>query len=488
VTQDFSSAGSAIQKSMQLAAEQRSNRHPTEKARTYKNPERSLIALAILLGVALIVGGGGVRYGLANLVVQLTALALLACYREAFFSYWKKAPASLNILVALSIALPVLHLVPLPESVWTQLPGRSLAADAREASGYHGWASASLDHSRTLVALSGLIAPLTVLVLGWTVVREHLAMLGLIVVAMGVMNFLLGIPQILSTDTLTSFYPETPMPGVLFGTFANRNSTGVFLVCALAFAAVLPVKFNHPMVLPIRVCICILLVTAIVLTRSRTALVLASLPFGLVGLKAVYALIIDKSSAAETGRGRYIIGMSVLFAGAVTAAILLAAPGRVSDTLERFEGDANPRAYIWEDSLYVGDRYWPVGAGMGTFDEVFQIDESLENMAARRPGRAHNDYIEIAIEAGVPGLALIAAWLVLIGWFTWKARLSAFRWEAWCGSVVLFACALQSVTDYPLRNQSMLVLAAFALVLLARAQPGFSADDAGTTRRERTPS
>jgi len=53
-------------------------------------------------------------------------------------------------------------------------------------------------------------------------------------------------------------------------------------------------------------------------------------------------------------------------------------------------------------------------------------------------------------------------------------------------AVVLFACALQSVTDYPLRNQSMLVLAAFALVLLARAQPGFSADDAGTTRRERT--
>ena len=159
---------------------------------------------------------------------------------------------------------------------------------------------------------------------------------------------------------------------------------------------------------------------------------------------------------------------AVLVIGAV-ATLGIAAPGRVGDVIERFDGEGeDARAYIWEDAVYSVDRFWPVGAGTGTFDDVFQIDESLENLTPRTAGRAHNDYLEVAIEAGVPGLALIATWLMLLSWLAWKARRSRDRWIAWSGGVVLLAIALQSVTDYPLRNQSVLAFAAFALVLLAR--------------------
>ena len=105
---------------------------------------------------------------------------------------------------------------------------------------------------------------------------------------------------------------------------------------------------------------------------------------------------------------------------------------------------------------------------MGTFDEVFQIDESLENTAQRRAGRAHNDYLEIAIEAGLPGLLLIAAWSAMCIWLAWRARRSPLRWAGWAAAGILLAIALQSATDYPLRNQAMLCLAAFALLVLAR--------------------
>ena len=105
---------------------------------------------------------------------------------------------------------------------------------------------------------------------------------------------------------------------------------------------------------------------------------------------------------------------------------------------------------------------------MGTFDEVFQADESLENLTERRAGRAHNDYIELAIESGFTGLALAAMWLVLMAWLSWKARASQFRWAAWAASATLLAIALQSVTDYPLRNQTMLAVGAFAVLLLAK--------------------
>ena len=136
---------------------------------------------------------------------------------------------------------------------------------------------------------------------------------------------------------------------------------------------------------------------------------------------------------------------------------------------DRFgETSEDARAYIWDDAAYSTKRYFPVGSGMGTFDEVFQLDESLENMTLRRAGRAHNDYLEVAIEAGLPGIALIAGWLALLAWFSWQARHSRDRWIAWSGAAILLVIALQSITDYPLRNHSMLALAGFALVVLGR--------------------
>ena len=35
---------------------------------------------------------GGVHYGLANLVVQLTALGVLAVHRDSFVAFWRSAP------------------------------------------------------------------------------------------------------------------------------------------------------------------------------------------------------------------------------------------------------------------------------------------------------------------------------------------------------------------------------------------------------------
>lgn len=168
---------------------------------------------------------------------------------------------------------------------------------------------------------------------------------------------------------------------------------------------------------------------------------------------------------------RTLVRNPVMFTTAVVAAAatVALAPGRMAETLERFEGASNdPRKYIWEDATYAASRYWPLGAGMGTFDDVFQVDEALENIGQRRAGRVHNDFIEVAIEAGLPGLVLVAGWLGLMATLIWQARRSSDRWVAWAAASFLLAIGLQSITDYPLRNQTMLATAAFALVLLAR--------------------
>ncbi|MEO0462963.1 MAG: O-antigen ligase family protein [Pseudomonadota bacterium] len=428
----------------------------------------TLPALGIVLVTAIAFGGGGVRYGLANLVVQLAALTICTIYGGSFFAFWKRAPFSLKALVAASLALPALQAIPLPPDLWSSLPGRSFAVEARGIVGGLGWATFSLDTARTLVALSGLIVPLVILTLGWALPRERLAWLGWLIVALGCLNVLIGVPQVLSDARLTSFYPETPMQGVLFGTFANRNSTGIFLVAALAFAALLPAARPGRGMLMARLVACAILLVGVFLTQSRTALVLAVIPLGLGMLRAIGAQL-RGGEAGSGGRGGAIAVVALCAAGVLAVGALgMSAPGRLGDTLDRFQSGSDPRAYIWEDSVAATERYWPLGAGMGTFDEVFQIDEALENLTQRRAGRAHNDYLEVAIEAGLPGLTLIAAWLILLGGMAIRAAPSSMRWTAWSGAAVLLAIALQSITDYPLRNQSMLAVGSLALLLLVR--------------------
>ena len=425
--------------------------------------------ISALIIIAFAFGGGGVRYGLANLLVQLSALAILAFHRDAFLTFWKSSPLTLRILTVASLLLPALYLIPLPESMWSSFPGRNLVAQALSIINEGGWRSASVDPARTLVALTGLIVPLVVLTVGWVIPRHHLMTVGWVVVALGLACFTLGVLQVLSGGTTAVMYAERGPTGLLYGTFANRNSTGLFLVAALTLATSLPLPLTrpHPASLPVRLGICALLLLAVVLTRSRTAFVLAAIPIALGLARAFWAWRDARSNSS--GRG----GSIAVFAGIALAlvaigSVVAVAPGRVGDTLERFEATDDARVYIWEDAAYSADRYWPVGAGMGTFDEVFQVDESLEFLTKRRAGRAHNDYIELAIEAGAPGLAIAAGWLLLVGWLSWKAGRSQFRWPAWGCGAILLAVALQSITDYPLRNQTMLAIAAFALLLLAR--------------------
>lgn len=451
--------------------------NPQQAARPRRLGDIRLLALlSALLAMAVLFGAGGVRYGLANLTVQLLALAILAFHRDAFFGFWKEAPTPLRILTASTLAIPIFQLIPLPEAVWQALPGRDLVAQSRAAAGLSGWAPASVDPARTMVALSGMVVPLVMLTVGWSAPRRDLLTLGWVVVALGLLCFVIGIPQVLSGGSAFRFYDERPPTAHLLATFANRNSTGIFLASALTLAALLPLPLArpHPLALPARLAICALLAVGIILTQSRTAVVLAIIPaaLGLLRAFAGWRAMAAPSPTAPTrtaSRRPLAALLAAIALGAVAAGALFTfAPGRVGDILERFEAQDDPRRFIWDDAAYSASRYWPVGSGMGTFDEVFQIDESLENMAQRRAGRAHNDFLELAIEAGFAGIAIAACWLLLAAWYAWKARTSSLRWAAWGGAAILLAIGLQSITDYPLRNQAMLAAASFALLLLAR--------------------
>lgn len=428
-----------------------------------------VLHVQILLVLALALGGGGVAYGLRNLVIQLAALAVLGLQAPLVRQFLRKAPRALVLLVGASLVLPLLQLLPLPSALWEAFPGRGPLAEGLglAGAGEQPWFTTSVSPVRTLVAFCGTILPATVIVIGTNMTSAHRQRLAYTVLIGALAAMLLGVFQLSSANSAGLLYFERPEAGVLYATFANRNSTGMLFVLALCLLSGLPLPRARHWQLGL-LCGGVLLVVAVVLTKSRTSMVLLTLPLGMALLRAGWAY--------RQARGGKMPSLQRVLLGGLALSLLAAAAigwsaysgGRAADSFARFSDTSTDRPEMWEDGLYAAHQYWPVGAGTGAFDDVFQVHESLEYVSPRRAGRAHNDYIELAIESGVAGLLLAALWLGWCGLAALRAMPSADRWLRLAAGAGIAAIALQSLLDYPLRNQSLLGVAAVLVVLLAR--------------------
>ncbi|WP_232495047.1 O-antigen ligase family protein [Novosphingobium kaempferiae] len=413
--------------------------------------------------MALLAGGGGVGAGMANLIVQLAAIALLAFNGPAILNVLRGTGPGLVLLVGLTMAVPVLQLVPLPPLLWQGLPGRALEVEALTLIGEaQTWRPLSVAPARTFVGLAGLIAPFTVLLLALRLPERRGAILD-VVIAGGVAVILLGGVQMASGGTTGMIYAETHGSSELFGTFANRNSSGLFLVLALA-AVVSRMQVGRGALRDptsvIRYALVFVFCVAVVLTRSRSAMALALLPM----LHLAWRLL---PLVRQRGRG-VALGIAVLAVVAAIGAGLVAQNNdRARQALARFDDIQAVRLWIWDDALVATKRYWPVGAGVGAFDEVFQIDESIEYLEPTRAGRAHNELLEQALESGLAGVLLAAAWTGWVAVAAWRSMTRRAE-PATTGAVVMICCiAFQSVLDYPLRNQALMCAAALLVAMLA---------------------
>jgi hypothetical protein len=424
------------------------------------------VALVGLIGLALVVGGGGVSAAFGNLGVQLFALAALALHARSIGGFLRWGPRSLALLVGACCLLPLIQLVPLPPSIWTGLPGRELVAQSLDLAGGRGWFSLSVDPGRTLVAFLGTLAPATIIAIGCGLAPERLVFLQRAVIAMGLVIALFGATHLLNVNWGDLYASRRPMPGILVGTFADRNAAALFFDLCLLLLVGLPTGPRRSSDIAIRVASGAFLALCVVLTGSRTGMVLLGAPALLLGWRVVAAFFVSGPDQRASRTGAW-TGAALLVA--VLAIGLVVSSGRGQASLSRFDDNDGMRAEMREDARFVAGRYWPVGAGMGTFDEVFQVDESLEYVSPRRAGRAHMDYLELAIEAGIAGALLAAGWLAwtLVG--GWRALRRRGSWPARAATLGILSIAAQSLLAFPLRNQAMLCVAAMAIVLIARS-------------------
>lgn len=424
---------------------------------------RSLVArlgwpLILLLVTALVLGGGGISRGLQNGSVQLLALGLLLFVPGVLPGRARALPWPLLALVGVTFLLPLVQLVPLPASLWQTLPGRALTQESfRIIEQENGWFQLSVDRGRTIVAALALLGPAAALFLYRGAGRRDIAAGLALLVGLALLNFVFGSIQ---------FAADGPYPygnsseKRFFGFFASHNTSGIFMIIGLlaliGYDRISEASAGRRL---LHLLAGFLLVFAIVLTRSRSSTALLLVP---IVFFAWYA-IGDLRRATRKTQLIAAAAVTVLGAGIATVALT---NDRLGETWARYEDLEDSRPAIWEDTRFAIERYWPVGSGSGTFDEVFQVEESLEALGVPRAGRAHSEYLELALEAGIAGLALLAAWALYLAASWWRRRALPYTPGINAAGLGLLCIAAQGVIDFPMRNMAVLTVAGLLVALL----------------------
>lgn len=413
----------------------------------------------MILIAAVLLGGGGSRYALSNLTVQILAIGYLVFAIDRALRGWSDLQARLRILIALTLLLPLFQLIPLPPSLWQGLPGGEIAQRSRDLVGASdSWFPLTQDRARTILAFAALFPPLAIVVLR---PREDFSQVFIrTIVALGVLNIALGAVQFVAGANIPYGYPVVEV-GRFYGLFANHNTSGLFFVIALCSLAALELEIGAKRAqFAIKFALGVLFVIGVLLTQSRSSATLTLIPL------TYFAVTFARSRSGQIKAFNWKI---LLPAAALTLVLgwILLTQERLGQTMVRFGDLQDERPAIWRDTLVAIQTYFPMGSGMGSFDEVFQYFESLETLSPAYARRAHSDYLELGVEAGIAGWLVLAAWFVW-GGVTWLVERSRGLGRSQiASSLALLSIAGQSAIDYPLRNQAFLCLAVIFVVMLA---------------------
>lgn len=441
----------------------------------------------ILLLTAFALGGASREHALRLAIVELAALPLLASALVHSFGtdVWTRHRWALSLLAGLA-ALPLIQLIPLPPSIWTALPGREQAVLALQASGMTpGWSPISLTPDFTWQAWLALIPPAAVF-LGLMMYGLSLARpLVWLALAVGILSVMLGAIQLGSATNDFYFWRTTDIGNVV-GAFANRNHFVTLCLASLPFAVAMAMRTSSRREQPQTrfwwgLVYIVVMMLGVGASRSR---------FGVIFLAPV---VVATLAAAWVGlrRGGFMPMLLGIAAATVGTAALIGTVA-LRPILSRFNNPSASEARFenWPIVIDAAEIYQPIGSGIGSFDRVYRAVEPLTNINPKFFNHAHNEYLEIWLETGIVGLALLVAFLA---WFARRA------WSAWtcsdpaandlqrAASVSIVVMIVHSAVDYPLRTAALATFFALCCGILeyAGAKSVDGGDPAPTRRRRR---
>jgi hypothetical protein len=450
----------------------------TRKAGETKALAALPLVSAISLTLALLIGGSGDNYPLLTTSAELVSVLLL-WYIAQDHGLFSRTPVGMpvKLFVIGLIAVPLIQLIPLPPALWHQLPGKDLPLQLLSLVGLaNEWRPISLDPEATigtaLELLPGLAMFFAVLHLSG---RDRLRLV-CVFIAIALLSAVLGTLQKASGEAETLILFETAHSAYGPGLFVNRNHQAIFLLLGMlmtsAVARILRSTRSQSMFIDaVAPAFFLVFAAGVLATASRTGAILL-VPASLASLLILYP--------AQISWKRLGIGFLLL---AILFWVLLQSSAAQA-VLERFsEIGEDDRQQYWRDTAVAVGQFWPLGSGLGTFPRLYPTVQSLETVGIHYVNNAHNDWLELVLEAGIAAVALMILFLWILAaagirlWAISRAggQAASLGVAALAGILLLL---VHSASEYPLRILS--IMATFGLLsglLVGSAANGETGED-----------
>ncbi len=418
------------------------------------------------------------------MILQFLSIILLtATLCEIVFSGSSRHFKWPLIFAGALVLVPAMQLVPLPPELWNRLPGRALIADTYALID-QPLPPLPLTMSPSATWLSGLalLPPLAVFLGTLTLGHAQRGYISYVIIAMGIGSVFLGLLQLAEGPNSSLRFYEITNRTEAVGFFANRNHFSALLYATTLFAAAHLVdaigvagettprrRLASDIILPLLTWLTALLMltAAQLMARSRAGLVLTDL-----ALAAAIALgMTDRRiKASRRGFGRWVVA-------AAAAVIFLLLPLALYRIFDRFGADpyGDARITFARKTASAAYAYMPFGSGLGSFVPVYQLFETTPDLGLTYANHAHNDFLEVWLETGLFGLALMGlfgVWVIQRTASVWRETPQELRsidtGLARAAAVIVLLLLAHSLVDYPLRTTAMMTVASVALAFLFR--------------------
>lgn len=458
-----------------------SSRTPARGSRPHFAGRRTFLpswspALANVVGLLVVVFfmGGSSRGDVWSLPI-LRPIAVLSF----FYGLWALSREDVSRhrfllgLSAATVALIVLHLIPLPPFLWTGLGGREIIVDIDAATGLSGtWRPISMAPEFTWNALFSLAVPLAILTNAIRLTPAEHRIVVIVVLLGGVLSIALGLLQLASGGDPTLYLYRRSNFGMPIGLFANRNHQALFLAMMLPLLAFLLATTRDrrsrlgELTRFLAYAAVLLIITFLIILGSRAGLVAGAI--GLVSFVLLSMLASRPEGWHGLPRGQLAVCAAALMTtGVIIAWAMFAGSAESIQRVMDSAGTEELRYTIWPIIADAVPRFIPMGTGVGTYERVFQTFEPDGILRRTYSNHAHNDWLEIALTAGIPGIVLMA--LAVFAVFAalrraWYLPAGNARGAAWIGLVIILMAAIGSSVDYPLRVPILSALFSLACV------------------------
>ncbi len=393
------------------------------------------------------------------------------------------------VLLLIFLAWNLIQFIPMPEGIIHFLAPARVNLQQIVPTAETSWLTLSVDPAQTRISFYKSMAYVSLFVSALLLLNQRKRIIGLMlcIVAAGTLQALYGALESLSGITRSPIF-NLPVTQIATGSFVYKNHYANFLMLCLCvgigyMVSTLGAKalsgrrawmrhfintlFSSKALVRISLAI---MVIALVMSRSRMG---NSAFFAAMTITGVLGLLLIKNR----GKSLTVLIISLFI---IDIFILSAWFGldKVQERLEQTSLTQESRDEVVLDAIEMLPQWGITGAGMGSFYGLFPGYQGTDVVLFY--DQAHNDYLQFALEAGIPVTLILAGFLGICFWSALRAmatrRKSLMRGMSFACIMAIIGMLTHMTVDFPLQAPAntayfVLILALSLISIRLEKQP-----------------